>query len=42
MKMEHVHTAGIAGVVVAIQAAKGDQIAAGSIIAEIEAAAEAG
>jgi geranyl-CoA carboxylase alpha subunit len=40
MKMEHVHTAGIAGVVAAVHAAKGDQIAAGSIIAEIEGAAE--
>ena len=40
MKMEHVHTAGIAGVVAAIHAAKGDQIAAGAIIAEIEGAAE--
>ena len=42
MKMEHVHTAGIAGVVAAIHAAKGDQIAAGSVIAEIEGAAEGG
>jgi geranyl-CoA carboxylase alpha subunit len=40
MKMEYVHTAGIAGVVAAIHAAKDDQVAAGFIIAEIEGAAE--
>jgi geranyl-CoA carboxylase alpha subunit len=38
MKMEHVHTAGIAGKVSAIDVAEGEQVTTGKIVAEIEAA----
>jgi geranyl-CoA carboxylase alpha subunit len=37
MKMEHVHSAPIAGTVTALHVATGDQIAASRIVAEIEA-----
>ncbi len=37
MKMEHVHTAGIAGTVTAIEVAEGDQVTTGRIVAEIAA-----
>ncbi len=35
MKMEHVHTAGIAGTVTAIEVAEGDQVTTGRIVVEI-------
>jgi geranyl-CoA carboxylase alpha subunit len=38
MKMEHVHTAGIAGRIVAIDVAEGEQVTTGKIVVEIEAA----
>jgi geranyl-CoA carboxylase alpha subunit len=38
MKMEHVHTAGIAGTVSAIDVAEGEQVTTGRIVVEIEAA----
>ncbi|MGH6645218.1 MAG: acetyl-CoA carboxylase biotin carboxyl carrier protein subunit, partial [Bradyrhizobium sp.] len=38
MKMEHVHTAGIAGKVAAIDVAEGEQVTTGKIVVEIEAA----
>jgi len=37
MKMEHVHTAGIAGTVAAIDVTEGEQITTGKIVVEIEA-----
>jgi geranyl-CoA carboxylase alpha subunit len=37
MKMEHVHTAGIAGSVAAIDVAEGDQVTTGQIVIEIDA-----
>jgi geranyl-CoA carboxylase alpha subunit len=37
MKMEHVHTAPVAGIVSAIDVAEGEQITTGRIVAEIEA-----
>jgi geranyl-CoA carboxylase alpha subunit len=37
MKMEHVHKAGIDGVVTAIDVAEGEQVTTGRIVAEIEA-----
>jgi len=37
MKMEHVHTAGIAGTIRAIDATEGEQVTAGKIVVEIEA-----
>jgi geranyl-CoA carboxylase alpha subunit len=37
MKMEHVHRAGIAGTVSAIDVAEGDQVAMGKVVVEIEA-----
>jgi geranyl-CoA carboxylase alpha subunit len=37
MKMEHVHTAGIAGTIVAIDVAEGEQVTTGKIVVEIEA-----
>jgi geranyl-CoA carboxylase alpha subunit len=37
MKMEHVHTAGIAGTVAAIDVAEGEQVAMGKIVVEIVA-----
>jgi geranyl-CoA carboxylase alpha subunit len=37
MKMEHVHTAGVAGTVSAIDVAEGEQVTAGRIVVEIEA-----
>jgi geranyl-CoA carboxylase alpha subunit len=37
MKMEHVHTADIAGVVAAIDVAEGEQVTTGKIVVEIEA-----
>ena len=37
MKMEHVHTAGIAGTVAAIDVAEGEQVTTGKIVVEIEA-----
>ena len=39
MKMEHVHTAGVAGTVSAIGVAEGEQVTTGKIVVEIEAAA---
>jgi geranyl-CoA carboxylase alpha subunit len=39
MKMEHVHTAGMAGTVSAIDVAEGEQVTTGKIVVEIEAAA---
>ncbi|MDP3078257.1 acetyl-CoA carboxylase biotin carboxylase subunit [Bradyrhizobium sp.] len=39
MKMEHVHTAGIAGTVSAIDVAEGEQVTTGKIVVEIEAGA---
>ena len=39
MKMEHVHTAGVAGKVTAIDVAEGEQVTTGKIVVEIEAAA---
>jgi geranyl-CoA carboxylase alpha subunit len=38
MKMEHVHTAGVAGTVSAIDVAEGEQVTTGRIVVEIEAA----
>ena len=38
MKMEHVHTAGVAGTVTAINVAEGEQVTTGKIVVEIEAA----
>jgi geranyl-CoA carboxylase alpha subunit len=40
MKMEHVHTAPIAGVISAIDVAEGEQVTTGKIVAEIEAEAQ--
>jgi geranyl-CoA carboxylase alpha subunit len=40
MKMEHVHTAGIAGTIAAIDVAGGEQVTTGKIVVEIEAAAK--
>jgi geranyl-CoA carboxylase alpha subunit len=40
MKMEHVHTAGIAGVVSAIDVIEGEQVTTGKVVAEIEANAK--
>ena len=37
MKMEHVHTAPVAGIVSAIDVAEGEQITTGKIVVEIEA-----
>jgi geranyl-CoA carboxylase alpha subunit len=37
MKMEHVHTAGIAGVIAAIDVAEGEQVTTGKIVVEIAA-----
>jgi geranyl-CoA carboxylase alpha subunit len=37
MKMEHVHTAAIAGVVAAIDVADGEQVTTGRVVVEIEA-----
>ena len=39
MKMEHVHTAGVAGTVSSIDVAEGEQVTTGKIVVEIEAAA---
>jgi geranyl-CoA carboxylase alpha subunit len=39
MKMEHLHTAGVAGTVSAIDVAEGEQVTTGRIVVEIEAAA---
>jgi geranyl-CoA carboxylase alpha subunit len=39
IKMEHVHTAGIAGTIAAIDVAEGEQVATGRIVVEIEASA---
>jgi geranyl-CoA carboxylase alpha subunit len=38
MKMEHVHTAGIAGTISAIDVAEGEQVTTGKIVVEIEGA----
>ena len=38
MKMEHVHTAGVAGTVSSIDVAEGEQVTTGRIVVEIEAA----
>ena len=38
MKMEHVHTAGVAGTVSAIDVAEGEQVTTGKIVVEIAAA----
>jgi geranyl-CoA carboxylase alpha subunit len=40
MKMEHVHTAGVAGTIAAIDVAEGEQVTTGRIVVEIEAAAQ--
>ena len=40
MKMEHVHAAGVGGVVAAVHAAVGEQLGAGRLVLEITAAAE--
>jgi geranyl-CoA carboxylase alpha subunit len=40
MKMEHVHTAGIAGTISAIDVAEGEQVTTGRIVVEIEAVAK--
>ena len=37
MKMEHVHTAGVAGTVSAIDVAEGEQVTTGKIVVEIAA-----
>jgi geranyl-CoA carboxylase alpha subunit len=37
MKMEHVHTAGIAGTIASIDVAEGEQVTTGKIVVEIEA-----
>jgi geranyl-CoA carboxylase alpha subunit len=37
MKMEHVHTAGIAGVIAAIDVAEGEQVTTGKVVVEIAA-----
>ena len=37
MKMEHVHTAAIAGTIAAIDVAEGEQVTTGRIVVEIEA-----
>jgi geranyl-CoA carboxylase alpha subunit len=37
MKMEHVHTAGIAGVISAIDVTEGEQVTTGKVVVEIEA-----
>jgi len=37
MKMEHVHTAGIAGVIAAIDVAEGEQVTTGKVVVEITA-----
>ncbi len=37
MKMEHVHIAGVAGTVAAIDVAEGEQVTTGKIVVEIEA-----
>jgi geranyl-CoA carboxylase alpha subunit len=39
MKMEHVHAAGIAGTVSAVDVAEGEQVTMGKVVVEIEAAA---
>jgi geranyl-CoA carboxylase alpha subunit len=39
MKMEHVHTAGVAGTVSSIDVAEGEQVTTGKTVVEIEAAA---
>ncbi|KJC60886.1 3-methylcrotonyl-CoA carboxylase [Bradyrhizobium sp. LTSPM299] len=39
MKMEHVHTAGVAGTVSSIDVAEGEQVTTGKVVVEIEAAA---
>jgi geranyl-CoA carboxylase alpha subunit len=38
MKMEHVHTAAVAGTIAAIDVAEGAQVTTGQIVVEIEAA----
>jgi geranyl-CoA carboxylase alpha subunit len=38
MKMEHVHTAGIAGTVASIDVAEGEQVTSGRIVVEIAVA----
>jgi geranyl-CoA carboxylase alpha subunit len=40
MKMEHVHVAGIAGTIVAIDVADGEQVTTGKVVIEIEAASK--
>jgi geranyl-CoA carboxylase alpha subunit len=42
MKMQHVHAAGIAGTVSAIDVVEGEQVTTGRIVVEIEAAAAPG
>jgi geranyl-CoA carboxylase alpha subunit len=37
MKMEHVHTAPVSGMISAIDVAEGEQVTTGKIVAEIEA-----
>ena len=39
MKMEHVHTAGVAGTVSAIDVSEGEQVTTGKIVVEIAAVA---
>jgi geranyl-CoA carboxylase alpha subunit len=38
MKMEHLHVAAIAGALKSLHVAKGDQVSAGKVLAEIEPA----
>ena len=40
MKMEHVHTAGVAGTIAAIDVVEGEQVTTGKIVVEIEGAAK--
>jgi geranyl-CoA carboxylase alpha subunit len=40
MKMEHVHAAGIAGTIVAIDVVEGEQVTTGKVVVEIEAASK--
>jgi geranyl-CoA carboxylase alpha subunit len=39
MKMEHVHTAGVAGTVSSIDVAEGEQVTTGRVVVEIAAVA---
>ncbi|MFT6671185.1 MAG: geranyl-CoA carboxylase alpha subunit [Afipia broomeae] len=41
MKMQHVHAAPVSGKLMALNAAEGDQVTTGFVVAEIEAAQDA-